>query len=113
MNNKMKVIFDEKGYKRLMVPEEYKLLSEYFEMDVQSVGGEYELILLHQFQESDKNYQEIGIGNAFLLIFKKDSVTIENIFTDAILRDIPIDFYEQCLQSWIEIKNINDERNNK
>ena len=105
----MKVIFDENGYKKLMVAEEYKLLGEYFQMDVQSVGGEYELGLLHEFQKSGLEMKEIGVGNAFLLIFKKDSVTIENMFTDAILRDIPIDFYEQCLQSWIEIKNINDE----
>ncbi|MCA5005208.1 hypothetical protein [Sphingobacterium bovistauri] len=109
----MKVILDKEGYKELIVPEEYKLLTEYFSTDIQSVGGEYELMLLHQFQESDKDYQEIGVGNAFPLIFKKDSVTIENMFTDKLLSDIPIDFYEKCLQSWIEIKNINDERNNK
>lgn len=109
MNNKMKVIFDAKGYKRLMVPEEYKLLSEYFEMDVQSVGGEYELGLLHEFQKSGLEMKEIGVGNAFLLIFKKDSVTIENMFTEDVHSDIPMDFYEQCLISWIEISNKNGE----
>lgn len=100
----MKVIFDEKGYKRLLVPEEYKLLSEYFEMDVQSVGGEYELGLLHEFQKSGLEMKEIGVGNAFLLIFKKDSVTIENMFTDKILENVPIDFYEKCLIEWINAK---------
>ncbi len=104
MNNKMKVIFDEKGYKRLMVPEEYKLLSEYFEMDVQSVDGEYELGLLHEFQKSGLEMKEIGVGNAFFLIFKKDSVTIENMFTDKILENVPIDFYEKCLIEWINAK---------
>ena len=106
----MKVILDKEGCRELIVPEEYKRLTEYFSTDIQSVGGEYELTLLQQFQQSGIDYQEIGVGNAFLLIFKKDAVTIENMFTNELLPDIPMDLYEACLTAWIQINNDNDER---
>lgn len=100
----MNVIIDKNAYKELIVPETYKLLSDYFQMDVQSAGGAYELKLLHEFQQSGRDYQEIGVGNAFDLTFRKDSVSIENVFTNEILRDIPIAFYEKCLIEWINKK---------
>ena len=106
----MKVILDKEGCKELIVPEEYKLLTEYFSTDIQSVGGEYELELLHEFKKNGLQMNEIGVGNAFLLIFKKDAVTIENMFTNELLPDIPMDLYEACLTAWIEINNDNDER---
>lgn len=96
----MEVIINKDGYKELIVPETYKLLSEYFQMDVQSAGGVYELKLLQEFRNSGLDYQEIGVGNAFDLTFRKDSVSIENVFTDEILRDLPIAFYEKCLIKW-------------
>ncbi|MDM1298322.1 hypothetical protein HXZ94_07380 [Empedobacter falsenii] len=100
----MEVIINKDGYKELIVLETYKLLSEYFQMDVQSAGGVYELNLLNQFRNNGLDYQEIGVGNAFDLTFRKDSVSIENVFTDEILRDIPIAFYEKCLIEWINKK---------
>lgn len=100
----MEIIINKDGYKQLVVSEQYKLLSEYFTLDIQSIGGEYELELLNNFKESNVNFQEIGVGNVFDLTFKKDSVTIENIFTDEILYDIPIEFYEKCLVEWINKK---------
>lgn len=100
----MEIIINKDGYKQLVVSEQYKLLSKYFTLDIQSIGGEYELELLNNFKESNVDFQEIGVGNVFDLTFKKDSVTIENIFTDEILYDIPIEFYEKCLVEWINKK---------
>ncbi|MCA5005234.1 hypothetical protein [Sphingobacterium bovistauri] len=100
----MKVIFDVNSYKELIITEEYQLLSEYFQMDVQSNGGEYELGLLREFQKSGLEMKEIGVRNAFDLTFFKETIQIENMFTDKILKNISINFYEKCLLEWINTK---------
>ena len=104
---------DQEGYFKVDIEEQYQLLREYFETEVQGVSEVCQDLLeaIKEITKGDRAELE-GVGNAYGLKLTIDTVTIWNEFseTELILEISLADFtqaLENCVFFGIQLAEIN------
>jgi uncharacterized protein YacL (UPF0231 family) len=94
---------DQEGYFKVDIDEQYQLIGQYFETEVQGIYGVCQDLLeaIKEIKTGDRTELE-GVGNAYGLKLTIDTVTIWNEFSETeLILEISLADFTQALENCV------------